>query len=207
MASGRRHRLAEGPAAVRIGQELGQGGGLECQLHLGDGLVQPLVERTQTRVVAGDAQGAGLDAADGIDRVHDGQDGDLRRVPDEGNAPSGPPLGAHQTLLGEPLEHLGQIGPRDLGGVRHLLGGAGARRLLRKKKRRPQGVLDRLGKHPQTPFRTDRGQPPTNGAQSRLGVIGCKGPIRWHGQPEPTGTQGLDPESGRIDGVSAPRSR
>ncbi len=68
--------FAQRLGAAFLGQQVGHAGRAEAFLHVGDGIVQSLVQRAKAGVVRAEFEGAGSDAADrlhGVDYLKHGQ--------------------------------------------------------------------------------------------------------------------------------------
>jgi hypothetical protein len=69
-----------------MADEIGDGGVVEGLFDGGEGIIEALMEGAELFAVGVEAEGAGADAGDGVDRVDDLEDGDLVGGSSEGEA-------------------------------------------------------------------------------------------------------------------------
>ncbi len=110
---------------VGVGDDFGDGGGLEGGLDGGDGLVEAFVEGAEVDTVGFKAERAGGDAFDGVDDLDDVPDGDLVGGFGEGGTAVEAALRGEEVGLGEVAEDFGEIAGRDAGGRGDLGDGGG----------------------------------------------------------------------------------
>ena len=139
-----------------IREHVCQRGGGEHRLDAGGGFVEPAVQRAELVAVLGQPERAHADPPRRLDRRHDVEQRDVRRVGGEEEPAAEPALRADQPGVAAHLEHLREVPGRDVRAPGDLLSGECGRRgrrparcrpLRRQAQHGPERVLSGLRDH------------------------------------------------------------